>query len=76
MFDYCLAPDTTGDGTGCDNMTAIIVLLNMPKETVADVNEKGCSKRSSDAVEGNEENVAKRAKTNNDNICNSDGTCI
>ncbi|KAJ8912919.1 hypothetical protein NQ315_017249 [Exocentrus adspersus] len=25
MFDYCLAPDTMGDGTGCDNMTAIIV---------------------------------------------------
>lgn len=25
MFDYCLAPHTKGDGTGCDNMTAIIV---------------------------------------------------
>ncbi|KAB0795291.1 hypothetical protein PPYR_12130 [Photinus pyralis] len=25
MFDYCLAPDTMCDGTGCDNMTAIIV---------------------------------------------------
>jgi len=25
LFDRCLAPDTTGDGTGCDNMTAIIV---------------------------------------------------
>lgn len=25
MFDHCLAPDTMGDGTGCDNMTAIIV---------------------------------------------------
>ena len=25
LFDYCLAPDTTGDGTGCDNMTAVIV---------------------------------------------------
>ncbi|KAJ8976989.1 hypothetical protein NQ317_013990 [Molorchus minor] len=25
MFDYCLAPSTEGDGTGCDNMTAIIV---------------------------------------------------
>lgn len=28
MFDYCLAPDTTGDGTGCDNMTCIIVTFN------------------------------------------------
>lgn len=25
LFDTCLAPDTGGDGTGCDNMTAIIV---------------------------------------------------
>ncbi|XP_074036342.1 probable protein phosphatase CG10417 isoform X2 [Leptinotarsa decemlineata] len=25
MFDHCLAPNTFGDGTGCDNMTAIIV---------------------------------------------------
>lgn len=25
MFDHCLAPSTKGDGTGCDNMTAIIV---------------------------------------------------
>ncbi|XP_067126174.1 protein phosphatase 1G [Centruroides vittatus] len=25
LFDYCLAPDTLGDGTGCDNMTCIIV---------------------------------------------------
>ncbi|XP_060527784.1 probable protein phosphatase CG10417 [Cylas formicarius] len=28
MFDHCLAPNTMGDGTGCDNMTAIIVKFN------------------------------------------------
>ena len=28
MFMHCLAPDTSGDGTGCDNMTAIIVRLH------------------------------------------------
>lgn len=27
MFNYCLAPDTRGDGTGCDNMTAVLVRL-------------------------------------------------
>jgi protein phosphatase 1G len=27
LFDACLAPNTHGDGTGCDNMTAIIVQL-------------------------------------------------
>ena len=25
MFDACLAKDSKGDGTGCDNMTAVIV---------------------------------------------------
>lgn len=25
LFDYCLAPNTGGDGTGCDNMTCIII---------------------------------------------------
>lgn len=28
LFDNCLAPNTEGDGTGCDNMTAIVVRLN------------------------------------------------
>ena len=28
MFDYCLAPNVFGDGTGCDNMTCIIVQFN------------------------------------------------
>ena len=28
LFDHCLAPNTHGDGTGCDNMTCVIVLLN------------------------------------------------
>lgn len=27
LFDNCLAPNTLGDGTGCDNMTAVIVLF-------------------------------------------------
>jgi len=27
LFDTCLSQDTCGDGTGCDNMTAIIVQL-------------------------------------------------
>jgi len=27
LFDACLAPDTGGDGTGCDNMTAVLVKL-------------------------------------------------
>ena len=29
LFDLCLAPDTKNDGTGCDNMTCMIVKLKM-----------------------------------------------
>lgn len=31
LFDACIAPDTSGDGTGCDNMTCIIVKFNNAK---------------------------------------------
>ncbi|XP_020277630.1 probable protein phosphatase CG10417 [Pseudomyrmex gracilis] len=34
LFDHCLAPDTLGDGTGCDNMTAVIVKFNLPKNEI------------------------------------------
>lgn len=43
LFDHCLAPDTLGDGTGCDNMTAVIVQFKSSAtataetETVAEV---------------------------------------
>ncbi|XP_063984480.1 probable protein phosphatase CG10417 [Diachasmimorpha longicaudata] len=30
LFDHCLATDTMGDGTGCDNMTAVIVKFKKP----------------------------------------------
>ena len=34
LFDQCLAPDTQGDGTGCDNMTGIVVQLRPRNQTV------------------------------------------
>merc|ERR1719402_1010968 len=27
LFDQCIAPDSQGDGSGCDNMTCIVVQL-------------------------------------------------
>ena len=40
IFDHCLAPDLDGDGTGCDNMTCIIISFSegsipAPEETDA-----------------------------------------
>jgi protein phosphatase 1G len=31
LFHHCLADDTLGDGTGCDNMTAIVVKFEKQK---------------------------------------------
>lgn len=36
LFEHCLAPDTMGDGTGCDNMTAVIVKFKPGFGTVKD----------------------------------------
>ncbi|KAM9317063.1 protein phosphatase 1G [Gastrophryne carolinensis] len=33
LLDQCLAPDTSGDGTGCDNMTCIIVRFQPPSQS-------------------------------------------
>lgn len=35
LFDHCLAPHTMGDGTGCDNMTAIIVQFKNNRKRLA-----------------------------------------
>merc|ERR1719270_2033039 len=37
LFEHCLAPDTMGDGTGCDNMTAVIVKFKEEFKNVTDV---------------------------------------
>lgn len=59
LFDYCLAPHTKGDGTGCDNMTAIIVQFK-PNFT-------GGASRKRTASAGDDtgklENDCKKAKT-------------
>ncbi|XP_036149694.1 probable protein phosphatase CG10417 isoform X2 [Monomorium pharaonis] len=75
LFDHCLAPDTLGDGTGCDNMTAVIVKFKSPatatvkNKTVAE--ECVTKKRSVSPSEGNNDcvpgentvNTCKRVKT-------------
>lgn len=43
LFDHCLAPDTLGDGTGCDNMTCIIVKFK-------DIESYGSAKRKSEVA--------------------------
>uniref|UniRef100_A0A8C7DG95 Protein phosphatase 1G n=1 Tax=Oncorhynchus kisutch TaxID=8019 RepID=A0A8C7DG95_ONCKI len=41
LLDHCLAPDTSGDGTGCDNMTCIIITFSAhPGSSMADGTKK------------------------------------
>lgn len=68
LFDHCLAPDTLGDGTGCDNMTAVIVKFKSPatetvkNDTVAEV----CvtKKRASSPDEENNDYIAEENTVN------------
>lgn len=61
LLDHCLAPDTSGDGTGCDNMTCIIITFS--PHLVCNVAE-GSKKRKADETTA-EENCSdgKKSKT-------------
>ncbi|XP_053598809.1 probable protein phosphatase CG10417 [Microplitis demolitor] len=61
LFDHCLAPDTCGDGTGCDNMTAVIVKFKSSKpadvnsEKIEDTNNLTAKKRPLSPADSNEQ---------------------
>lgn len=57
IFRACLAPNTHGDGTGCDNMTAVIVKF------VSTTN----LKRKSEEIENNSNENIDSMVTSNDN---------
>lgn len=64
LLDHCLAPDTSGDGTGCDNMTCVIVTFRPhPSSTDSD----NTKKRKHAEGEGTEQeengNDSKKAKS-------------
>lgn len=62
LLDHCLAPDTSGDGTGCDNMTCMIITFSphpcsshaegfkkrKQEEIVSEKNGNDCKKAKSD----------------------------
>ncbi|KAH3734017.1 hypothetical protein DPMN_040456 [Dreissena polymorpha] len=78
LFDHCLAPNTMGDGTGCDNMTCIIIVLN--SSTSSSSSSNGCKitssnisscKRDITHLESTSEDLQpeKRTKLETDEIC-------
>ncbi|KAL5248199.1 hypothetical protein ACHWQZ_G017393 [Mnemiopsis leidyi] len=56
LMDKCMAPDTSGDGTGCDNMTCLIVLLNQDTS-------KEAQKRKLESDQSEETPDSKKSKT-------------
>ncbi|XP_072018042.1 protein phosphatase 1G-like [Amphiura filiformis] len=60
LFDACLAPDTSGDGTGCDNMTCIVIQFHFDTNQVT----VGAKRKSLDEKDGEkkEESASKRSK--------------
>jgi len=73
LFEHCLAPDTMGDGTGCDNMTAVIVKFKQDfkliKDHIGSGQENGktpvesseeCSEPASKKIRLENENVSER----------------
>jgi len=72
LFEHCLAPDTMGDGTGCDNMTAVIVKFKPSFSTLKNVitngsSVNGSSKRAEEEP-SEEEPVSKKAKLDSSEI--------
>ncbi|KAI4831127.1 hypothetical protein KUCAC02_002723 [Chaenocephalus aceratus] len=57
LLDHCLAPDTSGDGTGCDNMTCIIITLR-PHPATAQPDDKK-KRKLEDEKNGNDSKKAK-----------------
>ncbi|XP_074523188.1 protein phosphatase 1G isoform X2 [Halichoeres trimaculatus] len=65
LLDHCLAPDTSGDGTGCDNMTCIIISLRPhPSPAQSDDTKKRKQPEQTEETEPEENgNDSKKAKS-------------
>lgn len=63
LFDVCLAPDTKNDGSGCDNMTCMIIRFKH-KDTV--LKEESSEKRTNDTSEENFSSKSKKLKLSED----------
>ncbi|KAG7482293.1 hypothetical protein JOB18_018207 [Solea senegalensis] len=64
LVDHCLAPDTSGDGTGCDNMTCILITLQPHSSSAQPDSTKRKHQEEADGTEPEANgNDSKRAKS-------------
>lgn len=72
LFDACLAPNTLGDGTGCDNMTAVIVrfkpsILKLPTKISANETEDvSLAKQAAESGQKTQKRAASPTSDDND----------
>uniref|UniRef100_A0A8C4PZJ7 Protein phosphatase 1G n=1 Tax=Eptatretus burgeri TaxID=7764 RepID=A0A8C4PZJ7_EPTBU len=48
LLDHCIAPDTSGDGTGCDNMTCIIIAFGQGEASHGSVTKRKLEQKAID----------------------------
>jgi protein phosphatase 1G len=65
MFDFCMAPDTSGDGTGCDNMTCIIITFD--KLLNNEQSERSAKRKATSDSEDAEQQDVKKSKADPEN---------
>ncbi|XP_024151742.1 protein phosphatase 1G isoform X2 [Oryzias melastigma] len=62
LLDHCLAPDTSGDGTGCDNMTCIIVTFQPLLTPSEDTKKRKIREEAEETETDKSDNDGKKAK--------------
>ncbi|XP_007549839.1 protein phosphatase 1G isoform X1 [Poecilia formosa] len=63
LLDHCLAPDTSGDGTGCDNMTCMIVTFRAHPAQPDDTKKRKLPEGGEEAEPEENGNDSKKAKS-------------
>ncbi|XP_071371527.1 protein phosphatase 1G-like isoform X2 [Centroberyx affinis] len=67
LLDHCLAPDTSGDGTGCDNMTCMIITFRSHPSSAPSQSDDTKKRKHQEEAEGIEleknGNDSKKAKS-------------
>lgn len=66
LFDLCLAPDTKNDGSGCDNMTCMIVRFKLNINTGIISADEASEKRTNNSPDQNGSSKSKKLKLSQD----------
>ena len=69
---HCLAPNCNGDGTGCDNMTCMIVTFKPYKSNILTTNNSVNSIVEETSIKINNGSLKRLFETNEEDLSNTD----